>query len=406
MTTTSDTPTDLSAHVLARTVERLSYATTQEHVTEVIAAAVRQLMGADGATVVLREDDVCFYADEDAVGPMWKGQRFPADSCVSGWAMDHHRSVVIPDVYADDRVPHDAYRATFVRSMVMTPVRSADPIGALGAYWSDPHRATTAQVRQLEVLANFAAVALENLELRSTVKRREDERDALEVAIHSLAHDLRNPVIAMMGYAELIEAEFSAETESPLARSYARTIVAAGHRLSAQIDKMLTLYRVLDQPIEPEVLDLSALAREIGAELQGHMPGRDLRIEVADGLSAVADPVLARILLENLIGNAVKYSARNAESRVEVSLAEGTENLFVVRDNGVGFDPAESDRLWQPMSRLHSDKEFLGSGLGLASVARIVKLHGGTVAATARPGEGASFFFSLPPVPQVQSVRG
>ncbi len=404
--TSSDGPTDLSAHVLSRTVERLSTAGSVEQVTEAVAGAVRQLLGADGATVVLREDDQCFYADEDAIGPMWKGQRFPADSCVSGWAMEHRRTVVIPDIYADDRVPHDAYRPTFVKSMVMTPIRSAAPIGALGAYWSDQHVTTPAQVRQLEVLANFTSVALENLELRSTVKRREDERDALEVAIHSLAHDLRNPVIAMMGYAELIEAEFDTEpTPAGPARTYARTIVAAGHRLSAQIDKMLMLYRVLDEPIEPEVMDLSALAREIGTELRGHVPGRAVRIEVADGLSALADPVLTRILLENLIGNAVKYSAKNAEALVEVGLAEGTENLFVVRDNGVGFDPGESDRLWQPMGRLHSDKEFLGSGLGLASVARIVALHGGTVAATARPGEGASFFFSLPPVPQVQSVR-
>jgi signal transduction histidine kinase len=398
------TTTQLSSHVLVRTLEQLSTATRLEQVTEIVAAAVRALMGADGATFVLREDGHCFYADENAIDPLWKGQRFPLTACVSGWSMLNRSVAVIPDIYADQRVPHDAYRPTFVQSMVMAPIRSDDPIGALGAYWAEQHEATPAQVRQLEVLANSTAVTLENLELRGAVARRESERDDLELAIHSMAHDLRNPVVAMMGYAELIEAD--AEDAPALAKTYARSIVNAGYRLSSQIDKMLALYRILERPLEAQPVDVTALGREVADQLTSTLtstaPDRALRIEVEDGLDADADPVLLRIALENLMGNAVKYSATRTESLIELARAAGSdgaaetgEATFVVRDNGVGFEPDQAHRLFQPLTRLHAD-DFAGTGLGLASVAKIVELHGGTVRAEGRPGEGASFYFSLP----------
>lgn len=387
------TATQLSSHVLVRTLERLSTAHTLEQVTETVAGAVRTLMGADGATFVLREDGHCFYADEDAISPMWKGQRFPLDACASGWAMLHGEVAVIPDIYADARVPHDAYRPTFVQSLCLAPIRSGAPIGALGAYWSEHHTPSAAQVRQLEVLANSTAVALENLELRGAVARRESERDELELAIHSLAHDLRNPVVAMMGYAELIEMDAA---EAPaLATTYARSIVTAGHRLSSQIDKMLSLYSILNRPLDPEPVDLTALGRDVADQLRAGAPGRALRIEVEDGLVAMSDPVLLRIAVENLMGNAVKYSATRPQSLVELARAPQGGSTYVVRDNGVGFEPDDATRLFQPLTRLHPT-EFQGTGLGLASVARIIELHGGTVRAEGRPGEGASFYFSLP----------
>src|SRR5690606_25773805 len=103
------------------------------------------------------------YADEDAISPLWKGQRFPISTCVSGWAMLHREMVVIEDIYADDRVPHAAYRPTFVKSMVMTPVRRDDPIAAIGAYWRKRRRPTANELRTLRWIANSAAVSLTNV---------------------------------------------------------------------------------------------------------------------------------------------------------------------------------------------------------------------------------------------------
>lgn len=145
---------------LASAVERLARARRLDEVTRIVRGAARELSGADGVTFVLRDGDYCYYADESAIGPLWKGKRFPITSCVSGWVMTNRQSVAIPDIYADPRVPHAAYRPTFVKSMAMVPVRDVDPIAAIGAYWAELHQASEQELRVLEVLAGASALAL------------------------------------------------------------------------------------------------------------------------------------------------------------------------------------------------------------------------------------------------------
>jgi GAF domain-containing protein len=120
----------------------------------------RVLTGADGVTFVLRAGDKCYYADEEAIAPLWKGRRFPLESCISGLVMLQRESLVIPDIYADPRVLHDVYRPTFVKSMLMAPVRKADPIAAIGAYWQVECAPTSAHVQLIELLAEAVAVRL------------------------------------------------------------------------------------------------------------------------------------------------------------------------------------------------------------------------------------------------------
>jgi len=121
-------------------------------------------LGAEGE-LVLRDGARCHYADEDAISPLWKGQRFPLSSCISGWTMLNRRPVAIPDIYADDRIPHDAYRPTFVQSLAMVPIRRLDPIGAIGNYWADHHEPTHREIKLLQALADSTAVALENVRM-------------------------------------------------------------------------------------------------------------------------------------------------------------------------------------------------------------------------------------------------
>jgi signal transduction histidine kinase len=393
---------DARPDVLTRTVALLSEATTLERVTEVVAESVREATGADGASFVLREDGFCFYADENAISPLWKGLRFPLSACVSGWAMTHGESVSIPDIYADDRVPVEAYRPTFVKSLAMAPIRAAAPIGALGAYWAEPHVPTNSEQRLLGILANSAAVALENLELRDTVLRRSEERDRaaarvdeLETAMFSLVHDLRSPLGAITGFAELIA---DAAAEGRVAPSYAEAILRAGDRMAGQIDRMLGIYRITSGPFAPSPVDLSGIARDVADDLLVRQSDRRILVDVDDDMTAVADPILARLLLENLLDNAVKYTGRRAEAVIEVARVDADPWLgtFVVRDNGDGFDEADAGRLFRPLTRLHTDADFPGTGLGLASVARIVELHGGHVRAEGRKSVGAAIFFSLP----------
>jgi PAS domain S-box-containing protein len=151
--------------VLIQTVQKLSAARDLENVVEIVRSAARRLVGSDGATFVLREGDQVYYVAEDAISPLWAGKRFAASECVSGWAMTRKQSVTIRDVYADARIPHEAYRPTFVRSMAMVPVLREEPIAAIGVYWADFHETSLRELELLEALADATASAVTNSEL-------------------------------------------------------------------------------------------------------------------------------------------------------------------------------------------------------------------------------------------------
>lgn len=142
-------------------VERqLAEARGLEEVQRVVKTAARRLADSQGATIVLLEDDRCYYADEDSMSPLWKGQRFPASACISGWAMMHREAVTISDIRTDERIPQAAYRPTFVRSLVMVPILGPEPLGAIGVYWAQRSQPADAVVKALQRLAALAATAL------------------------------------------------------------------------------------------------------------------------------------------------------------------------------------------------------------------------------------------------------
>lgn len=146
-------------------VQRLSLARSLDEIQSIVRSGARRLTGADGATFVLRDGDKCFYADEDAIEPLWKGQRFPLGQCISGWAMNNRRSVAIEDIYVDDRIPHAAYRPTFVKSLAMVPIRKLDPVGAIGNYWGQQRQPSDEELELLQALADSTAVAIENVQV-------------------------------------------------------------------------------------------------------------------------------------------------------------------------------------------------------------------------------------------------
>lgn len=165
---------------LVATVRRLAIARSMPEVMHITTQAARTLLLADGITFVLREGDFCYYAEEDAISPLWKGQRFPMSACISGWCMLEAKPAVIPDIYKDDRIPKDAYRPTFVRSLAMVPVRQEAPIAAMGAYWSRVKNPTPAEIELLQTIANAAALAIAFVEL---------QRQYAAAAAHSLVRD-------------------------------------------------------------------------------------------------------------------------------------------------------------------------------------------------------------------------
>lgn len=147
-------------HSIDWAIQLLREAESVEEVELVLKGSARAAVQAQGVTIVRLEDGHCHYADEDAMSPLWKGQRFPVNRCISGWAMTHGQTVVVPDIRVDERIPQEAYRPTFVRSLAMVPIRPESPVGAIGAYWADSHLASADEVAILERLAGAAATAL------------------------------------------------------------------------------------------------------------------------------------------------------------------------------------------------------------------------------------------------------
>jgi GAF domain-containing protein len=153
-------PMDVRGRLLEAARDRIAVAETLDSLIEVVRATARAVCSADGVTFVMRDGDKCHYVEEDAIGPLWKGQRFQIEACISGWSMLNSRTVAIRDVFADDRIQHDAYRRTFVKSLVMVPVRTTAPVAAIGAYWREHRSFTVQEIATIEALADAVGEAM------------------------------------------------------------------------------------------------------------------------------------------------------------------------------------------------------------------------------------------------------
>jgi signal transduction histidine kinase len=262
---------------------------------------------------------------------------------------------------------------------------------AAGRAWS--FRDVTERERALE----DAHTREHELELRVR-ERTADLASAyadLQTFSDAVSHDLRTPLAAVDAFAQAVLRKYS-EGLAPQGRHYLERVVAGAASMTAMIQGLLELSRHARAPVHRQPLDLGAMARE-AFDLQAQaLAGRRVEFVVQEGLQASADPVLVATLLQNLVGNAVKYSRGRDPARIEVGARRVAGELwFYVRDNGAGFDPAYAERLFKPFSRLHGADEFEGHGIGLATVSRIVARHGGRVWAEGVEGEGATFWFTL-----------
>jgi len=237
-------------------------------------------------------------------------------------------------------------------------------------------------------------------ELENRVARRTAQLEAAnaELALfnRSIAHDLRTPLNAIIGFASLLEQQ-PAVVATEQARHHLEMVQKSALDMGDLVNAMLALSQVERRKFRREPLDLSAMARQVLDQLQAADAGHAVAVDIEAGVRGVGDPALVRDVLVNLLGNAWKYSRRAARPRIRfgVERQDGGEPVFVVEDNGVGFDMADSARLFQPFQRLASSAGFEGMGVGLATVQRILHRHGGSIRAESRPGERTSFFFTL-----------
>jgi light-regulated signal transduction histidine kinase (bacteriophytochrome) len=248
------------------------------------------------------------------------------------------------------------------------------------AHAADQHARQSEQVEQL--------VAERIAELQAA-------NEQLEAFSYSVAHDLRAPLRSIAAFSQALQDDH-ADHLDPGGLDYLTHIRRAAQRMGHLIDDLLNLSRVTRAQLRRERVDLSALARAVVARLRFMQPERDVEVVIEDGLIANADPRLVDIVLTNLLGNAWKFTGKRARARIELSAIPGeSPATYVVRDNGVGFDPAQAGRLFGVFQRLHPAHEFDGTGVGLATVQRLIHRHGGKVWAEGEVDRGASLYFTL-----------
>jgi light-regulated signal transduction histidine kinase (bacteriophytochrome) len=264
---------------------------------------------------------------------------------------------------------------------------------------------SNAERLRAEAAVKASLNVLEDLsEAQAQIKTLNEQRTAelvvanknLEAFTFSVAHDLRSPLRALSGYSEALIEDYGDRLDET-GRWYAERILAATERMGALIDDLLNLSQVSRAELVLGPVDLSAEVADIADELQAREPKRRVRFTVQDGIWANVDRILIRTVLQNLVENAWKYTAKSDGATIEFGTAAAEDAMVCcfVRDNGAGFDPAFGSKLFQPFQRLHSVTEFPGTGIGLVSVRRIVERHGGRVWAEGAVGRGATFYFTL-----------
>ena len=314
-------------------------------------------------------------------------------------------------------LPGDALRAGMdAEAYVGQSLRDQDgsTVGVLKALWRQPI-VVSAEMRALMSIFSGRATA-ELIRLRrereiqqfnATLEQRVRQRTAelerlnaeLDSFAYSVSHDLKSPLRAIDGFTRLLGEQLEGRLQPDETQLFDR-VLASTRRMSTLIADMLALARVSQGQVELTRADLSELAEQVMQAEQAKHPDRPLRWRVEPGLVCVCDPRLMRIALENLLGNAVKYTRDQPAPVIAVGRVPGEAGAalaFFVRDNGVGFNMAYADKLFKPFQRLHLPSEFEGTGIGLATVRRIVERHGGTVTGTAQTGEGAEFRLTMGP---------
>jgi signal transduction histidine kinase len=403
---------------LLAAVSDLSTARELSSVTRVVRTAARTLSGADGVTFVLKDHNQCFYADEDAISPLWKGRRFPLESCISGWVMRHRVPAAIRDIYADDRIPHDAYRPTFVKSLLMVPVRTEEPVAAIGAYWAHEHDATDDERGTLESLARAASLALVNVQLWSdltgALEREQQARVEAEQArsvaeranrlkdqfLATVSHELRTPLNVMQGWLWQLERGMPSPERYEAAVSTLQRNTALQCRL---VEDLLDVSRAMSGKLTLDLvpLDVSWVVRGAveASQADAVRKGLALSSHVEAPLPLVrADGERVGQIVRNLLSNAVKFTP--AGGRIDVSVtSSSTALVLTVRDTGVGipsdFLPFAFDQFRQADGRI--TRRFGGLGIGLTIVQQLVGLHGGNVSALSDgPNRGTSVRVELP----------
>ncbi|MEO6319846.1 MAG: PAS domain S-box protein [Polaromonas sp.] len=314
------------------------------------------------------------------------------------WTGNKWLAAVHPDDVADIKATWKASSANQSPYAGIRRLRSRD-----GSYHTMTYRASPVLDDQGKVIF-WVAIDADITEIKAIEAALRLSNQELEAFSYSVSHDLRSPLNTIDGFSRLLAKQLAPQLASDAGekvKHYLSRIQAGVAQMGQLIEDLLSLSQVTRAQLRTEAVDLSAMAHSFLNEWQGRQPERQVAVHIEKGLLAHADGRLVRVVMQNLLANAWKFTSQLAPAQAEIRMGQKFDAaglpVFFVQDNGAGFDMAYADKLFDPFQRLHAASEFSGTGIGLATVSRVIKRHGGRIWADSAPGSGATFFFTLPP---------
>lgn len=387
---------------LIQTTQELATKRNLDELAAMVSASAREMLMADGGTLVLLEESKTHYIDESAVSPLFKGQRFPAQQCICGWAINNNSAVAIEDVHEDDRIARDAYRNSFVTSLLAVPIRTNPPRGSIAVYWSDKHKATDVEVELLESLASSTAVAMDNIQLfdaqQQQLARLEELNRLKDEFLSLVSHELRTPLNAILGWSTLLSQGQGADLADLL---YGIGIIrGCADDQRRVVDELLDASEFVHQMqlFGSEIFDLRDVLARCIAKFQPFADAANSDIcyeSIGTPVYVSGDETRIQQSVECVLSNAIKFGRSSNRVTVELSNDTTTANISVA-DTGIGIEPSFLPRVFDRFHQRDSSyaRRHGGLGLGLFLARHIVEHQGGEMAAVS-PGLGLGSTFTI-----------
>ena len=374
-----------------------------------VADAAMRLPHAAGACVLVaasQGQELEMGAARGSLSDSWTHRRLRLSPNIADWAARARDEMTKP-AWQTSTLPAEHPLPDLNRSIAVPMFAAGELVGILCFSSSQLHRAVRmGQIKALTILANTAATAMDAARLMEEMEDRVERRTAelksaneeLDAFSHSVSHDLRAPLRAIAGYSQVICEDYAPQLPQEAKRLFEQ-VHSSAQRMQTLIEDLLDFARFTREPMNVQPLDMQALALDVWQEQLAASRTSSAEIQIPPLPCCPADPSLLRQVWANLLSNALKYSRHRDPPRIEVGASQSPgqdETIFFVRDNGAGFDMQQAHRLFGVFQRLHDASQFEGTGVGLSIVRRIIARHGGRVWAEGQPGQGASFYFTLP----------